>query len=96
MVDFQCKERYGFQDLLTIMTLLRSPGGCPWDREQTHTSMRRYLLEEACEAAEAIDRQDPTALREELGDVLLQVVFHAELELEQGGFSLDEVIVCVC
>ena len=96
MVDFQCKERYGFQDLLTIMTLLRSPGGCPWDREQTHTSLRRNLLEEACEAAEAIDRQDPAALREELGDVLLQVVFHAELEREQGGFTMDDVIDGVC
>ena len=96
MVDFQCKENYGYEDLLQIMTLLRAPGGCPWDREQTHASLRRNFLEEACEAAEAIDRRDSAGLCEELGDVLLQVVFHAELERECGGFTMDDVIDGIC
>lgn len=96
MVDFQCKPRYGYEDLLRIMELLRSPGGCPWDREQSHASLRRNLLEECCEAAEAIDRDDMAALREELGDVLLQVVFHAQLETERGGFTMDDVADGIC
>lgn len=96
MVDFQCKPHYGYEDLLCIMDLLRSPGGCPWDREQTHESLRRNLLEESCEAAEAIDLGDRTALCEELGDVLLQVVFHAQLEKEQGGFTMDDVADGIC
>ncbi len=96
MVDFQCKERYHYEDLLRIMELLREPGGCPWDREQTHASIRRNLLEEACEAAEAIDSGDKTALCEELGDVLMQVVFHAQMEREQGGFTMSDVIDGVC
>ncbi len=96
MVDFQCKERYNYDDLLRIMELLREPGGCPWDREQTHASIRRNLLEEACEAAEAIDSGDKAALREELGDVLMQVVFHAQMEREPGGFTMEDVIDGVC
>ncbi len=96
MVDFQCKERYGYEDLLEIMRLLRAPGGCPWDREQTHASIRRNFLEETCEAVEAIDRQDPVGLCEELGDVLMQVVFHAQIEQEQGGFTMADVIDGVC
>jgi len=78
------------------MELLRGPGGCPWDREQTHASIRRNLLEEACEAAEAIDSGDRAALCEELGDVLMQVVFHAQMEREQGGFTMSDVIDGVC
>jgi len=78
------------------MELLRSPGGCPWDREQDHASLRRNLLEECCETAETIDRGDPAALCEELGDVLLQVVFHAQLEREQGGFTMDDVTDGIC
>ena len=77
MIDFERKEHYGLSDLLRIVALLRSEGGCPWDRVQTHASLRRSLLEEAYEAAEAIDRADPALLKEELGDLLLQVVFHA-------------------
>ena len=96
MVNFQCKPRYGYDDLVHIMELLRSPGGCPWDREQTHASLRRNLLEESCEAAEAIDLGDPAALCEELGDVLLQVVFHAQLEKERGGFTMDDVADGIC
>ena len=68
MVDFQYVNSYGMEDLLRIMELLRAPGGCPWDREQTHQSIRRNMLEEAYEAAEAIDREDPALLKEELGD----------------------------
>lgn len=96
MVDFQCKPHYGYQDLLRIMELLRAPGGCPWDREQTHESLRRNFLEESCEAVEAIDRGDRAGLCEELGDVLLQVVFHAQLEKEQGGFTMDDVADGIC
>ena len=77
MIDFERKEHYGLSDLLRIVALLRSEDGCPWDRVQTHASLRRSLLEEAYEAAEAIDREDPALLKEELGDLLLQVVFHA-------------------
>lgn len=96
MVDFQCKNRYSYEDLLHIMALLRSPGGCPWDREQTHTSLRRNFLEESCEVVEAIDRGDPDGLCEELGDALLQVVFHAQLETEQGGFTMGDVVDGIC
>ncbi len=78
------------------MRLLRSPGGCPWDRAQTHASIRRNLLEEAYEAAEAIDRDDEANLKEELGDVLLQVVFHARMAEEEGRFTFDDVVDGVC
>jgi len=78
------------------MELLRAPGGCPWDRAQTHASIRRNLLEEAYEAAEAIDQDDPVHLKEELGDVLLQVVFHAQLAQEEGAFTFDDVVDGVC
>ncbi len=86
MVNFQRKQRYGWEDLLTIMHLLRAPEGCPWDREQTHQSIRRNFLEETYEALDAIDRNDTPGMCEELGDVLLQVVFHAVMEEEQGTF----------
>ena len=92
MVDFECKPRYDIQDLLRIMELLRSPDGCPWDRAQTHQSIRRNMLEEAYEAAEAIDENDPVHLKEELGDVLLQVVFHARMAQEAGWFDFDGVV----
>ena len=88
MVDFQYMERYDIQDLRRIMALLRAPGGCPWDREQTHESIRRNMLEEAYEVVEAIDEKDPEHLKEELGDVLLQVVFHAQMAREEGLFTL--------
>ncbi len=77
--------------LVGIMARLRGPGGCPWDREQTFRSLRPYVLEEAFEVAEAIDRGEPAALREELGDLLLQVVFLARLAEEEGLFDLDGV-----
>ena len=96
MVDFECKPRYDIQDLLRIMELLRSPDGCPWDRAQTHQSIRRNMLEEAYEAAEAIDENDPVHLKEELGDVLLQVVFHSRMAQEEGQFTFDDVVDGVC
>ena len=91
MVNFENKERYGIYDLKKIIAILRGPGGCPWDAEQTHESIRRNLLEEAYEAAEAIDNQDPEHLKEELGDVLMQVIFHADIEEKAGNFNLDDV-----
>ena len=80
------------EDLRTIMALLRSPEGCPWDKVQTHQSIRRNMLEEAYELVETIDQDDPDHMKEELGDVLLQVVFHAQLAQEAGRFSLDDVV----
>jgi tetrapyrrole methylase family protein/MazG family protein len=91
MVDFVEKDRYTYEDLLEIIRLLRSPDGCPWDKIQTHASIRRGLLEEAYEAAEAIDNDDPVSLCEELGDVLMQVVFHASLSGDAGQFTMDDV-----
>lgn len=91
-MDFQRKETYDIDDLCRIMEILRSPEGCPWDREQTHQSIRRDLIEETYEAAEAIDLQDAELLREELGDVLLQVVFHARIEEESGHFNFSDVV----
>ncbi len=78
-------------DLLRVMHRLRAPGGCPWDREQTHQSLARHLLEEAHEALEAIDSGDSDRVRDELGDLLLQVVFHAEMAREGGTFDVDDV-----
>jgi len=81
-----------FADLVAVMALLRSPQGCPWDREQDHRSLRRCLLEEAYEVLEVIDRGDPNALCQELGDLLLQVIFHAQLSAEAGEFAIGDVI----
>jgi len=92
VVDFHYKDRYDMSDLRQIMELLRSPEGCPWDREQTHASIRRDMLEEAYEVAEAIDNSDPAGLKEELGDVLFQVVFHARMAEEAGLFTFDDVV----
>ena len=96
MIDFEQKASYGLQDLVEIVRILREPGGCPWDREQDHRSIRRNLLEEAYEAAEAIDEGSPEHLKEELGDVLLQVVFHARMEEEAGRFGLQDVADGIC
>ena len=93
---FQQKERYGIGDLLSIMELLRSEQGCPWDREQTHRSIRGNLIEETYEVVEAIDNEDAELLQEELGDVLLQVVFHAQMEKEAGSFDFDDVCDGIC
>ena len=92
MVDFEYKPRYGWDDFLEIMRLLRGPGGCPWDAEQTHQSIRRNFLEETCEALDALDRDDAVDMQEELGDVLMQVVFHATIEEERGRFTMADVV----
>ena len=81
-----------FSDLVALMARLRGPSGCPWDREQNHRSLRPSLLEETYEVLEAIDRDDREALRQELGDLLLQVVFHAQLASEAGRFDIDDVV----
>ena len=90
------RRRYGFADLAAVMRLLRAPGGCPWDREQTHASIRNCMIEEAYEAVEAIDTANPVLLREELGDVLFQVFFHAQIEAEAGRFTVDDVVHDIC
>jgi len=94
--DFQFKENYDTQDLVRIMEILRSEEGCPWDREQTHDSIRNNFLEEVYEVVDAIDRDDKEDLKEELGDVLLQVIFHTQIEKEQGGIDLSDVADGVC
>ena len=96
MVEYTQKDSYRFEDLVEIMAILRGEGGCPWDREQDHKSIRQNLLEEAYEAAEAIDLDNADMLREELGDVLLQVVFHAQMEREKGSFTIDDVADGIC
>ncbi len=90
------KESYNIDDLVKIMELLRSEGGCPWDREQTHKSIRNNLIEETYEAVEGIDNGDDEILKEELGDVLLQVVFHARIAQEENSFDINDVADGVC
>lgn len=96
MVDFQIKEKYDFEDLINITRVLRSPGGCAWDMAQTHTSVRNDLLEEAYEVADAIDTVDDKALCEELGDLLFQVMFHAQISNEEKKFDISDVIDGIC
>ncbi len=96
MIDFVYKSSYDVSDLRRIVKILRGEGGCPWDREQTHESIRREFVEEVYEVVEAIDEKSPEHLREELGDVLLQVVFHADIEEDAGRFDLDAVADGVC
>lgn len=91
MIDFTRKPNYGFEDLRALVQALRAPDGCPWDRVQTHDSIRRNFIEEVLEACEAIDNDDPEAMRDELGDVLLHVVFHASIEQDRGRFTVDDV-----
>lgn len=96
MIDLE-KSHYDFQDLLEIMSRLRQPeDGCPWDVAQTHESIRRNFIEEAYEVCEAIDEKNNAHLCEELGDVLLQVVFHAQIAREEGAFSMDDVCTGIC
>ncbi len=96
MVNWSMKKSYDCKDLEDIVRLLRHPGGCPWDQEQTHRSIRRNFLEETYEVVEAIDRDDVDGLKEELGDVLLQVLFHTSIEEDAGRFDLDDVADGVC
>lgn len=90
------KEHYDFNDLLNVVEILRAPGGCPWDAEQTHKSIREDFIEETYEVIEAIDNEDPVLLCEELGDVLLQVVFHTRIEEEKNSFTINEVTDGIC
>lgn len=91
-MDFDFKTKYSMADLLQIMRILRSLNGCPWDREQTHQSIRSCFIEETYEAVEAIDTDDTELLKEELGDVLLQVLFHSQIEAENGSFDFSDVV----
>ena len=96
MVEFVRKSQYGLEDFISIVHLLRSPGGCPWDQAQDHQSIRRNFLEEVYECCEALDTDDEVLMREELGDVLMQVIFHADIERERGRFTLDDVCDAAC
>ena len=96
MLDFEFKSRYDINDLLSIMKILRSEKGCPWDKVQTHESIRTDLIEECYEVCEGIDRNSPEILREELGDLLMQVVFHAQIETEKKHFDFDDVCNDIC
>ena len=96
MINYPEKAVYTYDDLVDILRILRAPGGCPWDREQTHESNRRNFLEEAYEAAEAFDLDDPELMKEELGDVLMQVAFHVVLEEERGRLNFEQVCREVC
>lgn len=95
-MDFKTKEKYRIEDLIRIMELLRGEGGCPWDREQTHQTIRQNLIEEAYEVIEAIDSDAPDLLCEELGDLLLQVIFHSRISEETGEFSIEDVADGIC
>ena len=90
------KKSYNFDDLVSVVEVLRSDIGCPWDREQTHKSIRKEFIEETYEVIEAIDTSDPVLLREELGDVMLQVVFHAQIENEAERFDINDVANDIC
>ena len=94
--DFEFKKNYNVDDLVRIMEILRGENGCPWDKEQTHDTIRNNFLEEVYEVCDAIDRQSVVDMKEELGDVLLQIVFHTQIEKEQGSFDLEEVADGVC
>ena len=96
MLDFLCKESYDLRDFVALVSYLRSPRGCPWDQVQTHESIRRNFLEETYEACEAIDAGDLVHMREELGDVLMQVLFHTDIEREAGHFDIDDVADAAC
>lgn len=95
-MDFVRKSKYDFNDFVEIMRILRSPEGCPWDRVQTHESIRQNFIEETYEAIEAIDTNDIPLMREELGDVMMQVIFHALMEEEKGNFDINDVCDEVC
>lgn len=90
------KDAYDFEDLVVLTRILRSDEGCPWDREQDHHSVRSSLIEETYEVIEALDTENPVLLREELGDLLFQVMFHAQIEAEEERFSVSEVVDDIC
>ncbi len=90
------EQKHDFNSLRELVEVLRSEGGCPWDREQTHASIRADIIEETYEVIEAIDNSNPTLLREELGDVMFQVIFHSRIEEEEGRFTVEEVVHDIC
>ena len=94
--DFQFKQKYNVEDLVEIMRILRSENGCPWDREQTHESIRINLIEEAYELVEAIDMKNAEMMKEECGDILMQAVFHAEIAQKNGEFDYTDMISGLC
>lgn len=96
MIDYNFKDSYGFDDLVEIMKILRAPGGCPWDAKQTHESIKKDFIEETYEVIEAINQKDRDLLCEELGDVLLQVVFHSEIAEEENQFNISHVCDGIC
>lgn len=94
--NFQFKDKYKFNDLVDIVRILREPGGCPWDMEQTHKSIRENFLEETYEVIEAIDTDNKELMQEELGDVLLQVILHSDMARTDGWFNIDDVADGIC
>ena len=94
--DFEFKEKYNTDDLIHIIFLLRQPDGCPWDREQTHQSIKKNFIEETYEVIEAINNNSPQMLREELGDVLMQITLHAQMESEQNNFDYYDIVDDLC
>lgn len=96
MVDFSYKDKYDVLDLIKIVELLRGKDGCPWDKEQNHSSIKSNLIEEAYEVVETIESEDSVHMCEELGDVLLQVVFHSQIEKDNGGFNINDVADGIC
>jgi len=95
-IELVKKNEYEMKDLLTLMAVLRSERGCPWDKQQTHSSLRKYLIEETYEVAEAIDRSDMALMREELGDLLFEIVFHTQVAEEEGHFTFSDVVNDIC
>jgi tetrapyrrole methylase family protein/MazG family protein len=95
-VDFKQKDTYDINDLISIVALLRTPDGCAWDRAQTHFSIKKNFIEETYEVIEAINQENVDGLKEELGDILLQVALHCEMENEQGNFNFDDVCNDIC
>ena len=91
MVEWEYKEKYGLEDFIRLIDVLRGPGGCPWDIKQTHESLKHNVVEEAWEVVDAINEGSEAHLREELGDLLMQVIFHASIAKERGGFTLDDI-----
>ncbi len=96
MVDFEFKDSYDINDLISIITLLRAPDGCPWDRAQTHNSIKKNFIEETYEVIEAINKHSIAGMREELGDVLMQIMLHCEMERELGNFDFSDVCNELC
>lgn len=95
-MDYNKREKYTFDELVEIIARLRAPGGCPWDREQTHESIRKSLIEEAYELVEAIDDKNPEKIADESGDVLLQVMLHAQIGKDDGEYDISDVIDVLC